>query len=172
MVELLRQQVTNLHRLGVVLVVFNEVTRVLGDQVCRRLAETQVDLPLAHRPFLTDELDDVFHCLVLARMLDGVGPMPVLGVGMSARGYHNSHPELEETVLLSLLDNEFFARFREWLQADQHLARDQISTRGVNLQDLLGDVGGRPDLLREDLDLSLLDLLEPDFLDGILDPFY
>lgn len=105
-------------------------------------------------------------------MLDGVGTLPVLGVGLSASGYHNSHPELEETVLLSLLDNEFFARFRERLQADQDLARDQISTRGVNLQDLLGDVGGRPDLLGEDLDLPLLDLLEPDFLDGILDPFY
>ena len=100
------------------LIVFNEVAWVLGDQVCRGLAKTQVDLPLAHRPFLTDELDDVFHCLVLTRMLDGVGPMPVLGVGMSARGYHNSHPELEKTILLSLLNNEFFARFSEWLQAD------------------------------------------------------
>jgi hypothetical protein len=156
-----------------VLIVFNEVARVLGDQVCRRLAETQVDLPLAHRPFLTDELDDVFHCLVLTRiMLDGLGPLSVFGVGLSARGYHNSHPELEETVLLSLLDNEFFARFRERLQADEDLARDQISTGGVNRQDLLGDVGGRPDLLGEDLDLPLLDLLEPDFLDGILHPFY
>ena len=105
-------------------------------------------------------------------MLDGLGPLPVLGVGLSARGDHNSHPELEETVLLSLLDNEFLARFREWLQADEDLARDQISTGGVNLQDLLGDDGGRPDLLGEDLDLPLLDLLEPDFLDCILDPFY
>ena len=100
------------------LIVFNEVPWVLGYQVCRRLAETQVDLSLAHRPFLTDELYDVFHCLVLTRVLDGRGQLELVGVGLTATGYHNSHPELEKAILLSLLDNELFARFREWLQAD------------------------------------------------------
>ena len=76
------------------LIVFHEVPWILDYQVCRGLAETQVNLSLADRPFLTDELDDVFHCLVLTCMLDGLGQLPLLGVGLTATGDHNSHPEL------------------------------------------------------------------------------
>lgn len=126
---------------------------------------------MAHRPFLTDELYDIFHSLVLIWMLDWLGQLPLLGVSLNATGYHNSQPELEKTILLSLIYDKFFARFSKWLQADKHLARDHISIRSVSsLLDLRSDIDGRLDLLGKYLDLPLLDLLESDFLNSILDP--